>query len=162
MTHLTTAVMLLICLGIGATSAVAQTAKDMVGTWSLKSDASTTADGRQIEPFGPDPRGIAIFASNGRFAIVLSRPDLPKFASNNRMQGTAKENEAIVHGSIAFFGTYTVADGVMIQHVEGGIWPAWVGTDQKRTIASFTGDEQTWTTVPSFGGRSELHWMRLK
>lgn len=162
MTRLTAVVMLLVCLGIGATSAVAQTAKDMVGTWALKSDDTTTADGRKIQPFGPDPKGIAIFASNGRFAIVTSRPDLPKFASNNRMQGTAKENEAIVHGSFAFFGTYTVANSVMVQHIEGGTWSPWVGTDQKRTIASFTGDQQTWTTVPSFGGSSELHWTRLK
>jgi hypothetical protein len=153
---------LLACLGIAVSGAAAQTAQAMVGTWTLKSDASTTSDGRKIEPFGSNPEGIAIFASNGRFAIVISRPNLPKFASNNRMQGTAKENEAIVHGSFAFFGTYSVADGVMIQHIEGGMWPAWIGTDQKRTIASFTGDEQTWTTVPSFGGRSELRWARVK
>lgn len=153
---------LLVCIGIAASGAAAQTAKDMVGTWALKSDDSTTADGRKIQPFGPDPKGIAIFAGNGRFAIVISRPDLPKFASNNRMRGTAKENEAIVHGTFAFFGTYSVADGVMIQHVEGGTWPALIGTDQKRTIASFTGGEQTWRATPSFGGSSELHWVRVK
>jgi len=78
------------------------------------------------------------------------------------MHGTAEENEAIVHGSIAFFGTFSVTDGVIVQHVEGGTWPAWIGTDQKRTITSFAPDEQTWTTVPSFGGRSELRWTRMK
>ena len=71
-------------------------------------------------------------AENKRFAIVVSRPDLPKFASNGRMQGTAKENEAIVHGTFAFFGTYSIADGKIIQHIEGGTWPSWTGTDQKR------------------------------
>jgi hypothetical protein len=150
------------CLGIAVSSAAAQTAKDLVGTWTLESDTSTTTDGRTIQPFGPNPQGIAIFDNNSHFAIVISRPDLPKFASNNRMQGTAKENEAIVHGSFAFFGTYAVANGVIAQHVEGGMWPSWTDTDQKRTITSFTGDEQTWTTVPSFGGRSELHWKRVK
>ena len=109
-----------VCLGIAVPGAVAQTAKDLVGTWTLESDASTTPDGRTIQPFGPNPQGIAIFDSSGRFAIVISRSDLPKFASNNRMQGTAKENEAIVHGSFAFFGTYSVADGVITQHIEGG------------------------------------------
>jgi len=152
----------LACLGLAASNAAAQTAKDMIGTWALKSDDTTTPDGHAVQPFGPNPRGIAIFDSNGRFAIVASRPDLPKFASNNRMHGTAEENEAIVHGSIAFFGTFSVTDGVIIQHIEGGTWPAWIGTDQKRTITSFTPAEQTWTTVPSFGGRSELHWRRLK
>ena len=149
-------------LAIAVPSAVAQTAKDLVGTWTLESDNSTTPDGRTFQPFGPDPQGIAIFDSSGRFAIVISRSDLPKFASNNRMQGTAKENETIVRGSIAFFGTYSITDGMIIQHVEGGMWPSWVGTDQKRTIMSFAGDEQTWTAFNSFGGRSELHWKRVK
>jgi hypothetical protein len=148
------------CLGIAISSAVALTAKDEVGSWTLESDVSTTSDGHKLLPFGPNPKGIAIFDNSGRFAIVVSRPDLPKFASDNRMQGTTTENEAIVHGSIAFFGTYLVKDGAIIQHVEGGTWPGWIGTDQKRTVASFTKDEQTWTTVPSFGGTSELRWRR--
>ena len=163
MRRLTTATLTAVaCLGIAIPNAVAQTAKDLVGTWTLVSDDSTTSDGRKIQPFGPNPRGVAIFYSNGRFAIVASRADLPKFASDNRMHGTAQENEAIVHGSIAFFGTFSVTDGVIIQHVEGGTWPAWIGTDQKRIIASFAPDEQTWTTVPSFGGKSELRWRRMK
>jgi Lipocalin-like domain len=149
------------CLGIVIPVAHAQTANDLVGTWSLQSDASVTSDGRKLWPFGPNPKGIAIFDGNGHFAIVTSRPDLPKFASDNRMQGTAGENQAIVRGSIAFYGTYSVANGVIVQHIEGGTWPSWVGTDQKRTITSFAKDKQTWTTVPSFGGMSELHWSRV-
>jgi hypothetical protein len=162
MKYLMTVAMAVSCLGIAVPGAVAQTVKDFVGTWTLKSDTATTTDGRTIEPFGPNPQGIAIFDSNGHFAIINSRADLPKFTSKNRMQGTAEENEAIVHGSIAFFGTYSVADGVIIQHIKGGTWPSWNGTDQKRTITSFAGDEQTWSTVSSFGGKSELHWKRSK
>jgi hypothetical protein len=163
MRHLITAALTAIaCLGIAIPRAGAQTAKDLVGAWSLESDSGTTADGWTIQPFGPQPNGMAIFDGAGHFAIVSSRPDLPKFASNNRMQGTAAENQAIVHGTIAFFGTYQIKDGVIVQHIEGATWPAWVGTDQKRTIASFTGDEQTWTTVTSFGGKSELRWKRVK
>ena len=163
MRHLITASMAVVaCWEFAIPSAGAQTAKDLIGSWTLELDTTTTSDGRTIQPFGADPNGIAIFDSAGHFAIVNSRPDLPKFASNNRMRGTAEENEAIVHGTFAFFGTYSVANGVIVQHIEGGTWPAWTGTDQKRTISSFAGDEQTWTTVPSFGGRSELHWKRIK
>ena len=149
------------CLAIALPSAVAQTAKELVGTWSLQSDVSVTSDGRKLQPFGPNPRGTAIFDSTGHFAIVVSRPDLPKFASDNRMTGTAEENAAIVRGSIAFFGTYSVKNGAIVQHIEGGTWPGWVGTDQKRTITSFANDQQTWTTVPTFGGMSELRWSRV-
>jgi hypothetical protein len=148
-------------LGLAIPSAVAQTAKDLIGTWSLQSDDTVTSDGRKLQPFGPHPKGTAIFDSTGHFAIVVSRPDLPKFGSDNRMKGTAEENEAIVRGSIAFFGTYSLVDGAIVQHIEGGTWPSWIGTDQKRTITSFAKDEQTWTTVPSFGGKSELRWTRV-
>jgi hypothetical protein len=149
------------CLGTAATAA-AQSAKDMVGTWKLVSDVNTASNGSKVEPFGRTPEGMAIFNSTGHFAIVISRPDLPKFASSNRMQGTPEEDKAIVQGSIGFFGLYAVADGVLVQHVEGGTWPSWIGTDQKRTITSFVGDEQTWTTVASFGGKSKLRWQRVK
>ena len=105
---LTIATLTLACLGIAIPSAIALSANDEVGSWTLESDVSTTSDGHKLLPFGPNPKGIAIFDNDGRFAIVVSRPDLPKFASDNRMQGTATENEAIVHGSIAFFGSGSV------------------------------------------------------
>jgi Lipocalin-like domain len=162
MKRLTTVTLaLLACLGTAAATA-AQTAKDLIGTWKLVSDVNTASDGGKIEPFGPTPEGMAIFDSDGHFAIVVLRPDLLKFTSNNRMQGTPEENKAIVQGSIGFFGMYAVAGGVLVQHIEGGTWPSWRGTDQKRTITSFAGDEQTWTTVASFGGKSELRWRRVK
>jgi len=153
---------LVVCLGLAASSAAAQTAKDMVGSWSLVSDVNTSSDGRKVEPFGANPQGTAIFGSDGRFAIVISRADLAKFASDNRMQGTPDENRAIVQGSIGFFGSYLVANGAVIQHIDGGTWPSWIGTDQKRTITSFTGTDQTWTTIASFGGTSVLQWRRAK
>lgn len=159
---ITTTLTVVACLGMAMSSAVAQTAQDLVGTWSIQSDVSVTPDGHQLLPFGPHPKGVAIFDRTGHFAIVVARPDLPKFASGSRMHGTADENEAIVHGSFAFFGTYSVTDGVIIQRIEGGTWPSWFGTEQKRTIASFVKDEQTWKTVPSFGGTSELRWKRVK
>jgi len=162
MRRLTTLTLIfLACLG-AARSPTTVTAKDLIGTWKLVSDVNTASDGHKVEPFGPTPEGTAIFDSGGHFAIVISRPDLPKFASDNRMQGTPEENKAIVQGSIGFFGMYAVADGVLVQHVEGGTWPSWIGSDQKRTIASFAGDEQTWTTIASFGGNSVLRWRRVK
>jgi Lipocalin-like domain len=62
------------CWEFAMPSAGAQTAKDLVGSWTLESD-TTTSDGRKIQPFGTDPNGIAIFDGGGHFAIVNSRPD---------------------------------------------------------------------------------------
>jgi len=36
------------------------------------------------------------------------KSDLPKFAANNRQAGTPEENKAVVQGSLAYFGTYSV------------------------------------------------------
>ena len=102
------------------------------------------------------------FDDKGRFVIVNARPDLPKFASNNRNQGTPDENKAIVQGSLSLFGTYSVADKVITYKVEASSWPGWTGTEQKRTIISFTGDELTYTLAGSIGGTSETKIRRLK
>jgi len=141
----------------------AQTAKDIVGTWKPVSVTVTGLDGRKTEPFGPNPNSILTFDANGRFVLVNTRPDLPKFASNNRMEGTAEENKAIVQGSIAYFGTYSVVDKVIIEKVEGGTWPNWVGTEQKRPIISLTGDEMKLSTpAASVGGTAENTYKRIK
>src|SRR6185295_5775279 len=90
------------------TSASAQTAKDVVGTWAYVSAENTRADGTKFPTFGPSPKGIVMFDANGRYALIVTRSGQPKFASNNRMEGTAEENKAIVSGSISHFGKYTV------------------------------------------------------
>jgi hypothetical protein len=69
--------------------AVAQTARDLVGTWTNVSNVNIQQDGSRADVFGPHPSGIAIFETNGLFAIVNINPDVPKFGSNNRAQGTA-------------------------------------------------------------------------
>lgn len=38
-------------------------------------------DGKKIQRFGANPKGLAIYDCNGRFATILLRNDLPKFAS---------------------------------------------------------------------------------
>jgi hypothetical protein len=135
----------------------------LVGTWVMVSNI-TTRDGTKSETFGPNPKAIAIYESNGRFAIVTTRSDLPKFASNNRATGTADENKAVIQGSIAYFGTYSVdeAGKSLTAKIEGATFPNWVGTAQTRTI-SFAGDEQTQlVAVGSAGGSVEIKWKRAK
>jgi hypothetical protein len=53
------------------------------------------------------------FSPNGRSSLIIMQADLPKLSSNDAMKPTADEAEAIVRGSIAYFGTYEVdeADG---------------------------------------------------
>ena len=55
--------------------AVAQTAKDLVGTWKQVSNVTISQDGRRSDVFGPNPNALLIFDTNGRFASVTTRPD---------------------------------------------------------------------------------------
>jgi hypothetical protein len=142
--------------------AVAQTAKDLIGTWTNVSNVNVRPDGSRVDTFGPNGKGVTIFESNGHYTSVTLTSDLPKFASGNRNTGTPEENKAVVQGSLAHYGTYSVADKVITLKVEGSTWPAWAGTDQKRTIISFTGDEIKWSLPASIGGTAEVGWKRVK
>ena len=150
-----------ICLVLPGAS-VAQTTKDLVGTWRNVSNVNIRQDGSRADVFGRSGTGMAIFASDGRFAIVNNNPDTPKFASNNRAQGTPEENKAAVLGSIALYGTYSVVNKVIAFKVEGSSYPNWTGTEQKRNLKSFTKDEFTWSLPASIGGTAEVTWRRLK
>ena len=128
-----------------------QSAKDLVGTWTLVSTDTVRSDGSRIPTFGDTPKGLIVFTSDGHFIYLYSRGDLPKFVSNNRITGTAEENKAVVQGSIATFGTYSVAGTDLLIKVEHSTFPNWIGADQKRTIA-VTGDQLKWTNAAGSGG----------
>jgi Lipocalin-like domain len=134
--------------------AAAQSAKDVVGTWTL-----VTADA-----FGPNPKGVAVFEANGRFSIMLMRADLPKYASNNRTQATPAEYKATVDGSLAYFGTYSLSGTDLNLHIEGSTFANWTGGDQKRINVSVTADEFKYVQpLPSGGGPpAPVVWRRAK
>jgi hypothetical protein len=143
----------------------AEVKKNIVGVWKLVSDVNTGPDGvvKKGAAFGPTPKGTFIFTSSGNYASVNTRPDIAKFAGGNRMKGTADENRAVVQGTIAHFGTYSVSpDGkALLLKVEGGTWPGWVGTEQRRDL-TLAGDDLKYSVVASIGGTSELVYKRVK
>jgi Lipocalin-like domain len=141
-------------LAFPASSAVAQSAKDLVGIWTPVS----------VEAFNPNPKGILIFDANGHFSLQLLRSNLPKITSNKRDAATPDENKQIVGGSIAYYGTYSL-DGTNLKfHIEACSFPNWTGTDQTRSNVTITGDELKYTnTAPSVGGPAAvLVWKRVK
>jgi hypothetical protein len=158
--------MTLLGLAVSAGSAVSQQRplKDqLVGSWSFVSAVNTRADGTKVDTFGPNPGGLLMFDGNGRYASVVVRPGVPKFASNNRDAGTAEENKAAMQGSIAHVGRYTVneADRSVTLHIEYSSFPNWNATEQRRPI-TIAGDEMKYIVpTPSTGtGTSEVTFRR--
>jgi len=136
------------------------------GSWILVELYNETDD-KRIEPFGPNPRGSMLLTPDGRFSMILMRTSLPKFASNVRTKGTVEENQAVFHGSVAAFGTYTVTgdkEQILNLHVEGSTFPNWDGQDQKRPVTVIGDDMRVINPAPSIGGggKNTQVWKRAK
>ena len=145
----------------------AQQANDIVGTWMLVS-ITLEKDGKKTDFYGPNPQGQLMYDATGHFSVIITRSDLPKFASNNREAGTAEENKAIVEGSLAYFGTYEVSetDKIITSHVKSSTFPNWNGTDRK-TSFNISGDELSTHVISgpltSIGtGTAYVVWKRAK
>jgi hypothetical protein len=141
--------------------------KGVAGTWTLLSETAyqggKTTEPLGSNPLGSNPLGSLMFDRGGHFMLMIARPGLPKFAANKRDAGTPEENKAVLEGSLAFIGTYTVseADQILTLHVEASTFPNWVETDQKRSF-TLVGDEMKWINrTPAIGAEVvEVVWRR--
>lgn len=137
--------------------------EQLVGTWTLVSWEQKTSNGTNLQRYGANPVGIAIFDAGGRYVIAVMRSDRPKYASNVLWQGTAEENKSTAEGAITYFGTYSVseADQSIAIHIEGSSFPNWNGADQKRIFA-IAKDQLTLTVRPPNGEIVDVVWKRAK
>src|SRR4051812_22350804 len=92
------------CVVMLSNGALAQSAKEIVGTYTVVSFSNVQGD-KKTEVYGSHPIGLMRLDASGRYMVVLMRPDLPRFASNNRTTGTAEEYKAIGLGSFVHLGT---------------------------------------------------------
>jgi hypothetical protein len=138
--------------------------EQLVGTWVYVSSTIIRPDSTKTDR--PDLKGMVIYTSDGHFAFVNVRGDLPKLASNDREKATAEEALAVVAGSVAYFGTYSVneADKVVIAKPEGSTFANLVGgPEQKRVITALTADELRFTNPRTPAGDTlEFVWKRAK
>ena len=137
----------------------------LMGTWTFVSALDTNKDGTKSNRWDANPKGLVIFDANGHYCFIISRSDIPKFAVNNVMQGTAAENTAVVKGIIAHFGTWSIDETTktLTTNIVAGSFPNLNGDSQKRIILSLTTDELKYTNPVSTNGTStEVVWKRAK
>jgi hypothetical protein len=166
----TTAAVAVVCFGLAlpTSNSVAQQKplkEQIVGSWAFVSADTVRPDGSKVPTFGPNPSGLLIFGSDGRYVSLVVRADVPKFASNSRTAGTPDENKAAVQGSIAHFGRYTIneAEHTLTMHIERSSYPNWSGAEQGRPF-TLVGDELKYTvpTGSAAQGRGEVVLKRAK
>jgi lipocalin-like protein len=139
-------------------SSVAQSINDVAGTYVLAAETRDVNGTKTVLP----TQGSLSLGANGRYMLTTFAPKLPKVASNNRMTATPEENKAIVSGSLAHYGTYSVVDKALVFKVERSTFPNWDGIEQRRQF-TLTGDELKYTlAVASGGGSVTLTWKRVK
>jgi hypothetical protein len=144
-------------LALAASEAAAQpTMKSVAGTYSAV----------VVSAFGDKPNGMLILARNGYYALIVRRAQVAPVASGARNKGTDAENKALVDGSIAHFGKYTIDDGgkAITFHVDQSSFPNWDKKPQKRAL-KVSGDTLTYTVAaPSTGSGtpSDVVWKRIR
>jgi hypothetical protein len=165
-----TIMLLLLGTTLFADEAVAQQpgktlAEQFVGTWTLVELFYTTQNGTRIDSLGSDPMGRLRLDADGTFTLQIMRRGLPKFKSNNREQGTAEENRAVVQGTVSYYGTYSVneKDKIFAVHIEACSYPNFEGADQQRPF-TLQGDLLTFTNKNSSvaGSSVQQTWKRIK
>jgi len=136
--------------------------EQLVGTWTFISSTGKSADGSPV--WGANPKGILIFTDNGRYSSHIVREGVPKFTAKNRLQGTAEENKAAVHGGIAQFGTYTVdeAKKTFTVRFEASSYPNNTGLEQTRPFTIMGDELKVINPASSAGQQTELVYRRAK
>jgi Lipocalin-like domain len=140
--------------------------EQLIGTWDLVETYSERSDGTRFGAFGPNPSGRYMLDAQGRFSYMIYGSGRPKFASNNRLEGTPDEYKSAVQGVIAFYGTYTVDERTrtVTWHVERCSFPNWEGSDRKSTVVTLDADNLSYTAdpIPSAAGPYVPHvsWKR--
>jgi hypothetical protein len=80
----------------------------IVGTWVLTDADKLLPDGTRVADFGPSPHGLCIFTSDGYYSLQIYRSNRLKFASGDKLKGTAEEYKDASLGMSVGFGRYDV------------------------------------------------------
>jgi mono/diheme cytochrome c family protein len=139
--------------------------------WTAPQDIHLTNALPHMHKRGKAWAGLLMYDATGHMAAQLLPLDRPKFASGNRLHGTQEEIKAAFDGYFAYFGPYEVneAEGVVIHHVKGSIFPNDVGKDNIRYY-EFSGDRLTFIPtnmvdgklIPKSSATVRLTWERVK
>jgi hypothetical protein len=146
------------------TAAAQSLQQRLAGIWTYVDNYNLLPDGRRVQPMGPNGQGILMLDPGGRFSWIYVRPDLPKFASNNRQTGTDAENKAVAQGSLAYYGTYTIDEpsNSIVMRIEYSSYPNFKGAEQRRSI-KFDGEQLTIINqAAASGGTAYAIWKRAR
>ena len=129
----------------------------LTGTWQLLSSEFRTSGGEVIYPLGEDAGGQCILTPDGYMSGQVMRRDRPSFAAGDQASGTPDEIKAALEGYVSYYGPFDIdpARKQLTTHVEGSLFPNWIGEDQVR-FYEFSENRLTLKTPPIPLGDDEV------
>ena len=100
-------------------------AKQLVGSWKLTSWTIQVIDGEATQPFGPNPKGRAVFTPDGFSAFMIARPDRKPATSD-------AESAALLKSLMVYTGKFTVDGDKLTTNVDLSWNEILTGTAQVR------------------------------
>jgi hypothetical protein len=121
--------------------------KDLVGSWQLVGVELTGNHAQSgSPPFGGNPHGMLHYLPEGRMAVLINSAVRPPI-EGGRHGGSDAEWRSAARSFTAYAGSYTIAPGQIIHHVDMNSYPNDVGVDYVR-IARLEGDSLVLETPP--------------
>ena len=109
-------------------------ARRLVGTYRLLSFENFADDGEVQTPFGPNPRGFAMYTAEGYMSAILMVRDRPNFPEGDILAATDADRVAAFATSSAYAGRWEIVGDQIIHHLEATTYPNWTDTDQHRNF----------------------------
>jgi hypothetical protein len=137
----------------------------VLGTWKLKTYVrERLSDGERHNQFGEAPVGYIGYSADGRMYAIFTRDDR---VAPRDVVPTDEEGVQLLGTMVAYAGTFSLGDNVVVHHIDTSWNQAWTGTDQIRHFV-LHGDRLTITTAPYRSyldgtmGQSILDWSRVR
>jgi Lipocalin-like domain len=129
-----------VCLCFQAGFALAEdTAGQLAGSWKLILWTIQIVGGEATEPFGPNPKGRAVFAADGYVAFVI-------VAANRKPATSNEESAALLNSLLAYTGKFMIEGDKFITKVDMSGNELLTGQDQIRFF-KLEGDKLTIRTA---------------
>lgn len=157
-----TTFLILALIVLAYSSAIAQQAGNIVGTWELLSYIDTPEKGAPVHPWGQKPSGLLIYDDTGHMAVQIQRTPIDKRTAKATASLKQAEKIDLLGGYTAYFGKYSVdwQKMTLTHHVEGNLFPVYIGTDQEKNFeltadrltlkVSWVEDGKSWSGVRVF------------
>ena len=136
----------------------------VIGTWKLQSYVrERLSDGYQHNQFGDAPEGYIGYAPDGRMYAIFTCNDR---VTPRDVVPTDEEGVELLGTMVAYAGTFSIGNNVVVHHIDTSWNQSWTGTDQVRYFV-LDGDTLTITTAPYMSyrdgamGRSILVWNKV-